>query len=70
MVFFEQENPEYAMPWSPMISKALEYTIDQEFKYFKGRSFSLPVAWLPESIQKNADLEYLLLLQNGIGMQR
>jgi hypothetical protein len=62
-VFFEQELPEDASSWLPMISKALEYTIDQETRHFRGRAFSLPAAWLPESIRKNADPEYLAWLQ-------
>lgn len=62
MTYFEQEIPKDAMPWLPMIYKALEYTIDQETKCFQEYAFSLPVAWLPESIKKNAAPEYLAWL--------
>jgi hypothetical protein len=61
--FFQQELPEDAEPWLPIISKALEYTIEQETAYFKDRTFSLPVAWLPESIRQKAAPEYLAWLQ-------
>ncbi|WP_313180817.1 DUF7768 domain-containing protein [Lacrimispora sp.] len=63
MTPFDQEIPEDARPWLPMIYKTLEYTIEQETKYLNNYAFSLPVAWLPESIKKNADLEYLTWLQ-------
>lgn len=61
--FFRQELPEDATPWLPMIRKALEYTIEQETAYFKNRAFSLPVAWLPESLREKAAPEYLAWLQ-------
>lgn len=57
------EFPECVTPWLPMIHKALEYTIEQETSYTRGRAFSLPPAWLPESIRENADPEYLAWLQ-------
>lgn len=63
MAPFDQEIPEDARPWLPMIYKTLEYTIDQETKNLNNYAFSLPVAWLPESIKKNADPEYLAWLQ-------
>lgn len=61
--FFHQELPEDVQPWFPMIQKALEYTIEQETAYFQGHAFSLPVAWLPESIRQKAEPEYLTWLQ-------
>jgi len=60
---FDDVLPDDVEPWLPMIKKALEYTIDQETTYSKGRAFSLPTAWLPESIRKNAEPEYLAWLQ-------
>ncbi|WP_312645463.1 DUF4406 domain-containing protein [Hydrogenoanaerobacterium sp.] len=60
---FDDALPDDVEPWLPMIKKALEYTIDQETRYFQGRAFSLPTAWLPESIRENADPEYLAWLQ-------
>jgi hypothetical protein len=61
--FFHQVIPDDAQPWLPMIQKALEYTIEQETAYFQGHAFSLPVAWLPESIRQKAEPEYLAWLQ-------
>ncbi len=61
--FFHQELPEDVQPWFPMIQKALEYTIEQEIAYFQGNGFSLPVAWLPESIRQKVEPEYLAWLQ-------
>ncbi len=58
-VFFEQEIPQAAASWLPMIHKTLEYTIEQETKCFPGNSFMLPVSWLPESIKENVNPEYL-----------
>jgi len=60
---FHQDLPEDVEFWLPMIRKALEYTIGQETAYFKDRTFSLPVAWLPESIRKKTAPEYLVWLQ-------
>jgi hypothetical protein len=60
---FQQDIPEEAEPWLPMIHKALEYTIEQETAYFKEHAFSLPLAWLPESIRQKTAPEYLAWLQ-------
>lgn len=61
--FYQQALPEGVEPWLPMINKALEYTIEQETAYLRGEAFSLPVAWLPESIRQKAAPEYLAWLQ-------
>jgi len=61
--FYQQTLPEGVEPWLPMIHKALEYTIEQETAYLRGEDFSLPVAWLPESIRQKAAPEYLAWLQ-------
>ncbi len=60
---YRQALPEDIEPWLPMIHKALEYTIEQETAYLRGGAFSLPVAWLPESIRLKAAPEYLAWLQ-------
>jgi len=61
--FFRRELPKDATPWLSMIGKALEYTIEQETAYCKNRAFSLPAAWLPESLRQKAAPEYLAWLQ-------
>jgi len=61
--FYQQTLPEDVEPWLPMIQKALEYTIEQENEYLRGQAFSLPAAWLPESIRQKAAPEYLAWLQ-------
>jgi len=55
---FGDNVPSAAEPWLPMIMETLAYTIENETAYFK-RAFSLPVAWLPETIRANAKPEYL-----------
>lgn len=60
---FSQALPDDAKPWFPLIQKTLEYTIEQETAYFKDYTFSLPVAWLPESIRQKVIPEYLSWLQ-------
>jgi len=61
--FFHQELPEDVWPWFPMIQRALEYTIEQETAFLPNHPFSLPVAWLPESIRQKVEPEYLAWLQ-------
>ena len=60
---YQQALPEDVEPWLPMIREALEYTIEQETAYLRGKAFTLPVAWLPESIRQKAAPEYLSWLQ-------
>ena len=62
-VLLQQEVLEEDEPWLPMIKEALAYTIEQETAYFRGYAFSLPVAWLPDAIRREADPEYLAWLQ-------
>ena len=61
--FYQQTLPEDVEPWLPMIHTTLEYTIEQETEYLRVHAFSLPVAWLPESIRLKAEPEYLAWLQ-------
>ncbi len=60
---FEQEVPEEARLWLPMIKEALAYTIGQETASARCDGFSLPVAWVPDAIRQKAEPEYLAWLQ-------
>lgn len=65
---YEHELPDDIKPWIPMIHKTLEYTIEQETNnqcYRDSFEFTLPVAWLPDSISKKAEPEYLSWLQEN-----
>ena len=59
--FYFTESPEEWSQWAPMVRETLAYTIEQETSC--GKSFSLPVAWLPDSIRETVAPEYLDWLQ-------
>lgn len=61
--FSFDDSPEQWSQWLPMVHETLLYTIEQETAYFK-KPFSLPVAWLPDTIRKNAEPGYLEWLQS------
>ena len=63
---FEQELPNDAGPWLPMIKEALAYTIKQETAYW-GHAFELPVVWLPDVCRQTAEPEYLAWLREQGG---
>lgn len=70
---YQEDRPEDAGPWLPMIREALSYTIEQETaRYREGRVFWLPVDWLPDAYRQTAEPEYLAWLRDqgekaGIG---
>ena len=63
-VCFYDDMPEEVTQWLPMINESLVYYIDQTLSDTRMCStVSVPVKWLPDSIRKNADVEYLDFLQ-------
>ena len=61
---FDSDAPDTAGPWRNMIDVALVYTIEKETIYRRrDYTFSLPVAWLPESIKEQVNPIYLNWLQ-------
>lgn len=61
-VEFDQDQPEKAGLWLPMIKEALAYTIKEELMYYQ--EFSLPVEWLPNTYRLTAGPDYLEWLQD------
>ena len=57
--------PDCIERWLPMIMETTLYIIEQESSSSSEYTFDLPVAWLPDSIRKNANLEYLAWLQEN-----
>ena len=61
---FEDGIPSDTKPWFEMIKEALDFTIEKETAYFDSSyAFSIPVAWLPDSIKEGIMPDYLDWLQ-------
>ena len=70
---YQEDRPEDAGPWLPMIKEALSFTIKEETaRCREGGAFWLPVDWLPDACRQTAEPEYLAWLREqgekaGIG---
>jgi hypothetical protein len=62
-VIFDNEQPEDVKQWLPLILETLAYTVEQETAQYPNHTFTLPVAWLPDSIRENANPNYLARLR-------
>ena len=61
---FRTVRPEDIGAWLPMVRETLAYTIEQQTGQY-GRSFCLPVEWLPDGYSKCANQNYLIWAQSN-----
>ena len=63
-VDFRTNKPENVGMWLPLIREALAYTIARQTGEY-GRSFRLPVEWLPDTYRESTAKDYLIWAQGN-----
>jgi hypothetical protein len=60
---FDNDLPNEAKQWLPIIKEVLKYSIEEKTLNSPKQTFSLPIAWLPNSIRANVSSDYIDWLQ-------